>query len=62
MTYDCLAWVFAADAYQLKLERQQNKVLRTAGQFKAHTRSLTAECFPMITLQGYAASRSHAET
>jgi hypothetical protein len=29
MTYACPAWEFAADTYLLKLQRLQNKVLRT---------------------------------
>jgi hypothetical protein len=33
MTYACLAWEFAAHAYLLKLQRLQNKVLRTIGNF-----------------------------
>jgi hypothetical protein len=33
MTYACLAWEFAADNHLLKLQRQQNKVLRTIGNF-----------------------------
>jgi hypothetical protein len=31
MTYGCLAWEFAADNHLLKLQRLQNKVLRTPG-------------------------------
>jgi hypothetical protein len=31
--YACLAWEFAADSYLLKLQRLQNKVLRTIGYF-----------------------------
>jgi hypothetical protein len=33
MTYACPAREFAADAYLLKLQRQQNKVHRTIGNF-----------------------------
>jgi hypothetical protein len=33
MTYACLAWEFAADNHLLKLQRLQNKVLRTIGNF-----------------------------
>jgi hypothetical protein len=33
MTYACPAWEFATDNHPLKLQRLQNKVLRT----KAHT-------------------------
>jgi hypothetical protein len=33
MTYACPAWEFAADTYLLKLQRLQNKVLRTIGNF-----------------------------
>jgi hypothetical protein len=31
MTYACPAWEFAAETYLLKLQRLQNKVLRTIG-------------------------------
>jgi hypothetical protein len=31
MTYACPAWKLAADTYLLKLQRLQNKVLRTTG-------------------------------
>jgi hypothetical protein len=31
MTYACPAWKLATDAYHLKLQRLQNKVLRTTG-------------------------------
>jgi hypothetical protein len=33
LTYACTAWEFAADSHLLKLQRLQNKVIRT----KAHT-------------------------
>jgi hypothetical protein len=33
MTYACPTWEFAPDAHLMKLERLQNKVLRTAGKF-----------------------------
>jgi hypothetical protein len=33
MTYACPAWELAADTYLLKLQRLQNKVLRTPGNF-----------------------------
>jgi hypothetical protein len=33
MTYACPAWELAADTYFLKLQRLQNKVLRTTGNF-----------------------------
>jgi hypothetical protein len=33
VTYVCPAWKFAADNYLLKLQRLQNKVLRTTGNF-----------------------------
>jgi hypothetical protein len=33
MTYACPAWELAADIYILKLQRLQNKVLRTIGNF-----------------------------
>jgi hypothetical protein len=33
MTYACHAWEFAAECHLLKLQRLQNKVLRTIGNF-----------------------------
>jgi hypothetical protein len=33
LTYACLSWELAADTYLLKLQRLQNKVLRTIGNF-----------------------------
>jgi hypothetical protein len=33
MTYACPAWEFAAEGHPLKLQRLQNKVLRTIGNF-----------------------------
>jgi hypothetical protein len=37
MTYDCLAWEFAAECHLLKLQRLQNKVLRTIDNFPKRT-------------------------
>jgi hypothetical protein len=37
MTHACLAWEFAADNNLLKLQRLQNKVLRTIGNFPKRT-------------------------
>jgi hypothetical protein len=37
MTYACPAWEFAGDTHLLKLQRPQNKVLRTIGNFPRHT-------------------------
>jgi hypothetical protein len=37
MTYDCPAWELATDTYLLKLQRMQNKVLRTTGNFPRRT-------------------------
>jgi hypothetical protein len=37
INYFCLAWEFAADTHLLKLQRLQNKVLRTIGKFPKHT-------------------------
>jgi hypothetical protein len=39
MTYACPAWEFAADAYYLKFQRPQNRVLRTIGNFLNALRS-----------------------
>jgi hypothetical protein len=36
MTYACPAWEFAAECHLLKLQRLQNKVLRTTGNFPKH--------------------------
>jgi formate dehydrogenase maturation protein FdhE len=38
MTYACPAWEFAADNHLLKLQRPQNKVLCTIGNFPRRTR------------------------
>jgi hypothetical protein len=37
MTYACPAWEFAAECHLLKLQRLQNKVLRTVGNFLKRT-------------------------
>jgi hypothetical protein len=37
LTYACPAWEFAADSYLLKLQRLQNKVLRTTGNLPRRT-------------------------
>jgi hypothetical protein len=37
MTYASPAWEFAAKTHLLKLQRLQNKVLRTIGNFPRHT-------------------------
>jgi hypothetical protein len=37
MTYACPSWESAADNHLLKLQRLQNKVLRTIGNFPRHT-------------------------
>jgi hypothetical protein len=37
MTYACPAWEFAAESHLLKLQRLQNKVLRTNGTFPSRT-------------------------
>jgi hypothetical protein len=37
MTYASPAWVFAADTHLMKLQRLQNKVLRTIGSYPRHT-------------------------
>jgi hypothetical protein len=37
MTYACLAWEFAAESHLLKLQRLQNKVLCTIGNFPRRT-------------------------
>jgi hypothetical protein len=37
MTYACPAWEFAAESHLMKLQRLQNKVLRTIGNFPRRT-------------------------
>jgi hypothetical protein len=37
MTYACPAWESAADTHLLKMQRLQNKVLRTTGKFSRRT-------------------------
>jgi hypothetical protein len=37
MNYACAAWELAIDTYLLKLQRMQNKVLRTIGTFPRRT-------------------------
>jgi hypothetical protein len=37
MTYDCSAWEFAADTHLMKLQRLQDKVLCTTGNFPRST-------------------------
>jgi hypothetical protein len=37
MTYACLAWEFATDTHLIKLQRLQNKILRTTGNFPRRT-------------------------
>jgi hypothetical protein len=37
MTYACPAWKFVAETHLLKLQRVQNKVLCTIGNFPRHT-------------------------
>jgi hypothetical protein len=37
VTYACTAWEFAADTYLSKLQRLQNRVLRTIGNFPRST-------------------------
>jgi hypothetical protein len=37
MTYACSAWEFALDCHLLKLQRLQNKVFRTIGNFPKRT-------------------------
>jgi hypothetical protein len=35
MTYDCPTWVLAVDTHLMKLQRLQNKVLRTLGAYRS---------------------------
>jgi hypothetical protein len=47
MTYACPAWEFAADTHLLKLQRLQNKVLRSTGNFPVRDLHVTLKtpCF-----------------
>jgi hypothetical protein len=49
MTYACPAWEFAADAYYLKLQRPQNRGLRTFGHFLNALRSARITPTPTCT-------------
>jgi hypothetical protein len=40
MTYDCPAWEFAAETQLLKLQRVQNRVLRTIANFQGVHQSI----------------------
>jgi hypothetical protein len=51
MTYACHAWEFAADTCLMKLQRLQNKVLRTNGNFPRRTpvrEMRMAFCLPYV--------------
>jgi hypothetical protein len=57
MTYACAAWELAAETHLLNLQRLQNKVLRTIGNFPRCTpvRDLhTAFNFPYVKKKGKA--------
>jgi hypothetical protein len=62
LTYVCPAWEFAADSYLLKLQRLQNRALRTICNLPRHTpirdlhRSFKIP-YHMITLHSYAGSK-----
>jgi hypothetical protein len=49
MAYACPAWEFAAESHLLKLQRLQNKVLRTIGNFPRRT-SVRDMHVPLVTL------------
>jgi hypothetical protein len=51
MIYVCSAWELAADTYLLKLQRVQNKVLRTTGTFQGAHRSTI--CTQLSTFRMY---------
>jgi hypothetical protein len=60
MTYAYPAWEFAADNHLLKLQRLENKVLRTIGNFPRHT---PVRDLYMTFEQNYAGtSRSHTKS
>jgi hypothetical protein len=47
MTYACLTWEFAAESHLLKLQRLQNRILRTIEKiFKVHIGPRIACGFP----------------
>jgi hypothetical protein len=49
MTYACPAWEFAADNHLLKLQRLQNQVLRTIGNFPRRTPVRELHIYDYIT-------------
>jgi hypothetical protein len=54
ITYTCPAWELAADTYLLKLQRLQNKVLRTIGNFPRCTPSaICTQLLPSIYIYDY---------
>jgi hypothetical protein len=60
MTYACPVWEFAADIHLLKLQRLQNKVIRTTGNFPRRTPVNylhVAFKIPYISSQNYAGSK-----
>jgi hypothetical protein len=57
MTYACPAWEFAVDTYLLKLQRLQNKVLCTIGNFPRRTPTRDIHVAFKILLQNYAGNR-----
>jgi hypothetical protein len=65
MTYACSAWEFAAETHLLKLQRLQNKVLRTIGKLPRRTpvRDLhMAFQIPYVYKNMQVASRSHPKS
>jgi hypothetical protein len=64
MTYACPAWEFATETYLLKLQRLQNKALRTIGSFPSRT-SVRDIWLPYVYVHNkimQAASRSHTKS
>jgi hypothetical protein len=54
MTYSCPTWQFAAGTHLLKLQRQQNMVLRTTDKFlRAHPGSRFSYGFPVLCVYEY---------
>jgi hypothetical protein len=62
MTYVCPAWELAADVYLLKLQRLQNKVIRTTGNcLRCTSVSNTHTAFNLPYVYDYAAKRDRQQ-
>jgi hypothetical protein len=54
MTYACPAWEFAAETHLLKLQRVQNRIVRTIGNFPRHTAEDMKKSFIITKMKLYA--------